>query len=517
MSVKADQALPQEAQDQINDITGQAQREEITWEDANKSANGVRAKYGADYSVSRDGVTTYHDGSTIDSSKNGGGVTGDPGSRAYDTVYGAGTAEEANRIFNSESGGSTTVRGNQTASRAPTAPSAPQIDPLQHIDTTQMESNLEQQRDLAIEQSNKQVDYATQRGVEDLNRAEQDAQSQFQTAQNQIDIDEARAKDNQALYAEARGDRGGIGAAQYSAIQNNAAQNRMAVRQQQIKLSTDTQRQIADLRAQGEFQKADAVLQVTQNYLAQLQQLQQWAIQMNMSVDQFNVQLQQWFANWQMQLYQIENSNYQWSQEFGLSQEQFAFNKDMANREFAFGQQQYADSQQQNMAAIGKAMLDSGMPVSALTPAQLEALRAMGIDPNAYADGVKMSMVSAGKVDNSGDDKQFAGGLDYDGLFEAALESGHPETFFNQKGAYSKYGFSDNEDLLPEYEKWLEDRQAEAKKYQYPMTEDEWKRRKSAYLNTGKGGTEVADYDTYSAYRAARDKWYGQTYAKYLK
>ena len=75
------------------------------------------------------------------------------------------------------------------------------------------------------------VEYAVEKGVLDLQRAEEDAKEQFQTQRNQIDAAAAKASDNQALYNERRGDRGGIGAAQYDTIQNTAAQNQHPRRQ----------------------------------------------------------------------------------------------------------------------------------------------------------------------------------------------------------------------------------------------------------------------------------------------
>lgn len=144
------------------------------------------------------------------------------------------------------------------------------------------------------------INYATAQGIADLQRAEQDAQAQFQTQRDQVDIDEAKAKDNQALYAETRGDKGGIGAAQYDNIMATAARNRMQVNTAQTKLSTDTARQIADLRAQGEFEKADALLTLTQEYLSQLVSLEQWSLQFGLDVAQFNNSLEQWKAEYDM-------------------------------------------------------------------------------------------------------------------------------------------------------------------------------------------------------------------------
>lgn len=159
---------------------------------------------------------------------------------------------------------------------------------------------LDAWRQAANEQAQKRIDYAVNKGVNDLQRAEEDAKVQFQTQRNQVDADEARNLDNAALYAELRGDRGGIGQQQYSSVQNNAAQNRQTVNSAQVKLATDTQRQIADLRAQGEFQKADKLLEISQSYLQQLVSLEQWAAEYDLSAAQFNESVRQWEKEYQL-------------------------------------------------------------------------------------------------------------------------------------------------------------------------------------------------------------------------
>ena len=151
-------------------------------------------------------------------------------------------------------------------------------------------------------QQEEKINYAVQQGIAALQRAEEDAQMQFQTQQNQVDINEARALDNQALYAEARGDRGGIGQAQYAQIQATAMTNRRAINTARTQLSTDTARQITDLRAQGEFEKADALLELTQNYLTQLIDLEKWGAEFNLDVDKFNTQIRQWQAEYELEV-----------------------------------------------------------------------------------------------------------------------------------------------------------------------------------------------------------------------
>ena len=166
---------------------------------------------------------------------------------------------------------------------------------------------LNQWQQAETKQSNAQVDYAVQQAITELERALADAQPQFKEQAEAVARDEMQGLDNSALYAEARGDKGGIGQSQYNEIQAAAAQNRLAVQQAQAKLSTDTARQIADLRAQGEFDKADKVLEISQQYLSQLMNLEQWAAEFGMSYEQFRASLDQWKAEYDDSLVQTEN------------------------------------------------------------------------------------------------------------------------------------------------------------------------------------------------------------------
>ena len=92
MASLADKNLSQAAQDKISNITSQAQSGKISWSEANKQANAVRASEGANYTVSAGGTTSYKDGSSISSYKTGSKVTG--GGAAQQTVdrYGSGSS-----------------------------------------------------------------------------------------------------------------------------------------------------------------------------------------------------------------------------------------------------------------------------------------------------------------------------------------------------------------------------------------------------------------------------------------
>lgn len=161
-------------------------------------------------------------------------------------------------------------------------------------------SLLEEWKKAAAEQANGQIDYAVSQAITELERALEDSKGMYKEQAESVARDEMQALDNSALYAEMRGDKGGIGQSQYNEIQAAAAQNRLAVQQAQTKLSTDTARQIADLRAQGEFQKADKALEITQQYLSQLINLEQWAAEFGLSRAQFEASLEQWQAEYDM-------------------------------------------------------------------------------------------------------------------------------------------------------------------------------------------------------------------------
>ena len=237
----------------------------------------------------------------------------------------------------------------------------PNPERIEHVDTETLKNMLQQIVDTQRQQTEQKTDYTVENGIKELTRALEDAAKQYDTQRNQAAADEAVALDNQALYAEARGDRGGIGQAQYASIQNTAAMNRRAVNDAQVKLSTDTARQIEDLRAQGEFEKADNLLSLTQSHLSQLMNLEQWAMQTNLGVDEFNAQLQQWVD------------------EYKLKAQEYLTNLDLAAAQitgmFADGTRTAA-AQEKLTAALaqsGNALLQSGvMPTE-------QQLKAMGM------------------------------------------------------------------------------------------------------------------------------------------
>lgn len=237
-----------------------------------------------------------------------------------------------------------------------------------------MRSSLDAWLAAAQQQQTNAIDYATNKAVTDLERAKEDAEVQFQEQRNQVDIQEAQAKDNQALYAERRGDKGGIGAAQYDSIMNTAAQNRLKVSQSQQKLATDTARQIADLRAQGAYEKADALLSLSQQYLSQLMSLEQWAAEYGLSVQQFNASLEQWAKEYDLAVSDVTGY--------------FNGAPTLA----------YQESQRQQLASAGETLLAAGIMPS---ESQLAALGLTASQAQSYITAVKLAAASKGRDGNT--------------------------------------------------------------------------------------------------------------------
>ena len=293
-----------------------------------------------------------------------------------------------------------------------------------------LKAYLDAWQEAALQQSNAKVDYAVAKAVADLERALADAQPQFKEQAESVDRSARQAMDNSALYAELRGDKGGIGGEQYNAIQNTRAQNQLTVQQAQTKLATDTQRQIADLRAQGEFEKADAALQITQQYLQQLIGLEQWAAEHNLSVDQFNESIRQWETEYNMAMQQLQISQNQWQAEFDAAQNQW--------------QQEFDYTKRSDMANIGWALLESGVSLSK------EQLEAMGID-EAQASQILMQAQLENAYKNGETSTDF--GENIEALYLDAQASGSPMVYLSNY--YKKYGLTSKTGLEEGYEAWL--------------------------------------------------------------
>ena len=153
-----------------------------------------------------------------------------------------------------------------------------------------------------LAQAGASYDYAVDKAVQELLAAKEKADRAYREQRNQITRDELHDLDNAALYAEARGDRGGIGMSQYNHIQAQADANRQAVSTAQVQMAADTARQIAQLRADGQFRKADEMMEISQAYLLKLLEMEKWAAQTGLSTDQFEDILRKWRQDYRLSL-----------------------------------------------------------------------------------------------------------------------------------------------------------------------------------------------------------------------
>lgn len=293
-----------------------------------------------------------------------------------------------------------------------------------YLDAEPLRENVRRAMNAALQQQQAQTDEATRQAVRKLQNTQRQAQAGFQTQRDAVALDEAQALDKSALYAELRGDRGGIGRAQYDRIQNTAAKNRQSIRQAQAQLEADTSRQIAELCAQGEYEKANAVLQAAQQQLEQLQAIEKQAVDYNLNVDKLNHALAQQEREWiaEQERTAVEDARYA--------------------DETAYKRQKDALSQAGKLA---EAMLKSGMP---LTDAQREALGITEEQEAALANlyaaqaaekTVRRSGNGGGGGGNTASSDE-ADALFSDAVAWAAQYDGDPLDFV--KCHYKQYGFT---------------------------------------------------------------------------
>jgi hypothetical protein len=164
---------------------------------------------------------------------------------------------------------------------------------------------LDRWHDTAARQVISTHDYAVDQAVAQLLQAQKQAEAAYQTRRDQIAREERNALDNSALYAELRGDRGGIGRAQYDQVQAQAAANRQTVQAAQTQMAAETQQQIAQLRAEGAFQKADSLLELAQTYLLKLLSLEQWAAEFQLDTQKFQADVSQWQQEYLLKVAQL--------------------------------------------------------------------------------------------------------------------------------------------------------------------------------------------------------------------
>lgn len=133
--------------------------------------------------------------------------------------------------------------------------------PYGGANTDSYREEIEKQYAAMTEQQGAASDEAVKRAEENLAHMQELANASTQRELGNVQRDQRDATALRDGIEAANGNRRGIGHSQYDAIENTGDQQRAAILAQQRRLETDTARQVADLRAKGDYAKADAALQ----------------------------------------------------------------------------------------------------------------------------------------------------------------------------------------------------------------------------------------------------------------
>ncbi len=122
----------------------------------------------------------------------------------------------------------------------------------------------------AVKAQNDAVDSSTAGGAENLATIQQRGHTALDETTAAADRDYTEMKSVESGIEQNNGNRQRIGHSQYGIPENNYDQQRAAIEAARAQLEKDVARQVADLKAQGEYAKADAALQAAQQRFQQL-------------------------------------------------------------------------------------------------------------------------------------------------------------------------------------------------------------------------------------------------------
>lgn len=141
------------------------------------------------------------------------------------------------------------------------------------------------------------IDRATKAAVAEVENSVAEAEEAYQAQRDAVELQAAQSRDNSALYSQLRGDKGGIGKAQYDSVQNTAARSHAQINLAQTAMARAAAAEIAGLQAKGEYEKAEKLLDLAQERLSALLKLEE------RSADEAVLQeeLRRWQAEYDLQ------------------------------------------------------------------------------------------------------------------------------------------------------------------------------------------------------------------------
>jgi hypothetical protein len=137
-------------------------------------------------------------------------------------------------------------------------------------DTQSYEDTIKDQYSDMLSQRDNAADAAISAAESGLDIVEKAGNKQYESLLSQAQRDRAEAKATKSAIEQANGNRQKIGSSQYDTADQSYDQQRAAIYQARAKLQKDTARQLSDLQAQGEYEKADALLASRQQELQQI-------------------------------------------------------------------------------------------------------------------------------------------------------------------------------------------------------------------------------------------------------
>lgn len=203
------------------------------------------------------------------------------------------------------------------------------------------------------------VDAAAKAAVAEVEAAKAEAEAEYQSQRDAVAVQAANDADNSALYAELRGDSGGIGRAQYDSIRNTAAKNHAEINRAQTAMARTAAAEIAGLQAKGEYEKAERLLDLAQERMAALMEMEQWSAEYAADMQELQAKLSQWQAEYELSAAKIT----------GVTASGAATAETTAR-----------------LAALGEAMLKKGLMPSA---AQLDAMGMTAAQAREYISALK--------------------------------------------------------------------------------------------------------------------------------
>lgn len=163
--------------------------------------------------------------------------------------------------------------------------------------------------------------------------------------------------------------------------------------------------------------------------------------------------------NYDYQLGRDAVSDGQYAQQWAYQLNRDQVSDSRYNDETAYNREQYANETTYNQAlqkaqTLAAAGDFSGYKALGYSDAEVQQLKA-AYDREQAAAQLASSYYSGSRSSSTGSSTTGSGGQDYDGLFEAAMESGHAKSFIANN--YKNYGFTSSSGLYDDYTAWSEE------------------------------------------------------------